>query len=274
MLERMTADPGRWIELDDGVFARRYAELDQTLGVVIGAERCLVVDTGRDEVHGAEFAAAISELTSLPVSAVITHAHWDHFFGTAAFGPIPVWSHVDCAEVIATDARAQRREWVGVYTAQGKDSYARDLGAARLVHPTDTLRERAELDLGDRVVHLVHPGHGHTGHDVVVDVPDAGVVFAGDLVEHGAPPSVGRDAYPLEWPLALDRLLELDATVIVPGHGDPVDAEFVLRQRAELQTLGELVRGVRSGELTVESALERAPYPEEFSRPALERGRV
>lgn len=230
----MTAGTGRWCAVADGVYARRYAELDQTLGVVLGTERCLVVDAGRDEVHGAEFAAAVRALTPLPCTVVITHAHWDHFFGTAAFGPVPVWAHARCAQVIAQDAEAQRAEWVEVYTAQGKRAYADDLRAARLVHPTEALHDAVELDLGGRGVRLVHPGRGHTDHDVVVHVPDAGVVFAGDLVEQGAPPSVGPDAFPLEWPLALDALLALDPEVVVPGHGEPVDPAFVVWQRAEL----------------------------------------
>jgi glyoxylase-like metal-dependent hydrolase (beta-lactamase superfamily II) len=65
-------------------------------------------------------------------------------------------------------------------------------------------------------------------------VPDAAVVFAGDLVEQGAPPSIGPDAHPSDWPSALDAILALNPAVVVPGHGDPVDAGFVRRQRDEL----------------------------------------
>lgn len=224
----------RWLELADGVFARRYAELDQTLGLVVGGSRCLVVDTGRDEVHGAEFAAAIRELTDLPWTVVITHAHFDHFFGTAAFGECPVLAHARCRDAIAVGADAQRAEWVGKYVEQGKGQFADALARARSVLPTDVLHDRMAVDLGGRVVEVIHPGRGHTGHDVVVHVSDAGVVFAGDLVEQGAPPSVGPDAYPLEWPHALDALLELAPEVVIPGHGEPVGPAFVRTQRDTL----------------------------------------
>ncbi len=225
---------GRWIELGDGVFARRYAELDQTLGLIVGAERCLVIDTGRDEVHGTELAAAIRAVTSLPWDVVITHAHWDHFFGTAAFLPCRVWAHPRCQETIRTDAEAQRAEWTQYYRDQGKPDLAADLDAARVVLPTDDVADRVDVDLGGRAVTVWHPGRGHTAGDVVVHVPDAGVVFAGDLVEQGAPPSVGEDAYPTEWPRALDAVLALAPDVVVPGHGEPVDAAFVTRQRDDL----------------------------------------
>lgn len=225
---------GRWIDLGDGVYARRYAELDQTLGLIVGTERCLVVDTGRDEVHGAAFAAAIREITPLPWDAVITHAHWDHFFGTATFLPCRVWAHPRCREAIRTDAETQRAEWTRYYREQGKPDLAAALDAARVVLPTADVADRVDVDLGGRTVILRHPGSGHTAGDVVAHVPDAGVVFAGDLVEQGAPPSVGDDAYPAEWPRALDAVLALRPDVVVPGHGEPVDAAFVTRQRDEL----------------------------------------
>ncbi|MFB9727395.1 MBL fold metallo-hydrolase [Haloechinothrix salitolerans] len=228
------ADDGRWIELGDGVYARRYSELDQTLGLIVATERCLVVDSGRDEVHGAEFAAAIRSVTSLPWDVVITHAHWDHFLGTAAFLPCPAWAHPRCREAIRTDTEAQRAEWARYYREQGKPNLATDLDAARVVLPTNDVPDRVDVDLGGRSVTLLHPGRGHTAGDVVVHVPDAGVVFAGDLVEQGAPPSVGEDAYPTEWPRTLNAVLALEPDVVVPGHGDPVDAAFVTRQRDEL----------------------------------------
>ena len=221
-----------WLELGDGVFARRYAELDQTLGIVVGGERCLVIDTGTDEVHGAEHAAAIRELTPLPWTVVITHAHWDHHFGTMAFQPCPVLAHPLCR--VAMDDPAERDRWVAHYRAEGKTELADRIAAVRLVLPTELLPDRTELDLGGRVVELLHVGRGHTDHDVVVHVPDAGVVFTGDLVEEGAPPHVGSDSVPGEWPSTLDRLVAVGASVIVPGHGDPVDADFVRAQRDEL----------------------------------------
>ncbi len=216
------------------MYARRYGELDQTLGLVVGAERCLVIDTGRDEVHGTEFAAAIRTVTSLPWDVVITHAHWDHFFGTAAFLPRHVWAHPRCREAIHADAEAQRAEWTRYYREQGKPDLAADLATARVVLPTDDVADRVDVDLGGRTVVLRHPGPAHTAGDVVAHVPDAGAVFAGDLVEQGARPSVGGDAYPAEWPRALDVVLALDPDVVVPGHGEPVDAAFVTRQRDDL----------------------------------------
>ncbi|SDD52029.1 MBL fold metallo-hydrolase [Actinokineospora iranica] len=261
-----------WIELADGVFARRYAELDQTLGLVVGGDRCLVVDTGTDEQHGADWAAAIREITPLPWTVVITHAHWDHFLGTTAFGAAPVWAHPGCLAAMESGAAEQTKTWAEKYRESGRDDLADRLLRAPVVLPDHSVPGSTDLDLGDRTVTLLHPGRGHTDHDVVVHVPDAGVVFAGDTVEQGAPPSIGADSFPLEWPGTLDVLLNLGPRTVVPGHGEPVDAGFVRGQRAELATVASLCDGVRSGSITVEEAVAHSPYSEAATRPALELG--
>jgi glyoxylase-like metal-dependent hydrolase (beta-lactamase superfamily II) len=264
-------DDGKWVEVGDGVLARRYAELDQTLGLVLGASNCLVIDTGTDEVHGAGLAAAIREVTPLPWTVLITHSHWDHFLGTAAFEPCAVLAHPLCRKEIVENGDAGRQRRVRRYLDEGRPEMSERLRAARIVAPTELLPDRAEVTLGDRVVTLLHPGRGHTNNDVVVHVPDAGVLFAGDLVEQGAPPALGLDAYPLEWPSTMDALLALDPQVVVPGHGNPVDAEFTRTQREELAVVAEVFRAVRAGETTAEEAVARYPYSEEHMRRTLER---
>ncbi|WP_300013687.1 MBL fold metallo-hydrolase [Pseudonocardia sp.] len=221
---------GRWVEVGDGVLARRYAELDLTVGLVLGAERALVVDTRGDARQGAELARAVRAVTPLPLTVAITHAHFDHCFGTAAFLPCPVYAHPDCRSAIVATAGAQRAHWAAHYRAHGDD------GTADAITGTEPPRPDragpARLDLGGRTAELIHPGRGHTDHDLVVHVDD--VVFAGDLVEQGAPPSVGPDSVPAEWPATLDALLALAPRLVVPGHGDPVDAAFVAEQRDRL----------------------------------------
>ncbi|MFC4589414.1 MBL fold metallo-hydrolase [Sphaerisporangium corydalis] len=261
---------GRWVEVGDRAWVRRHAELDLSLGLVAGDRACLVVDTGADETQGAAFAKAVRELTGLPWSVVVTHAHFDHAFGTAAFGHRPVFGHPGCRAALAGTGEAQRATWAEHYRREGRPEAAERIAAARIVPPGRTVTGTAELDLGGRLVRLVHPGPGHTDHDLVVHVPDSGLVFAGDLVEEGAPPSFG-DAFPQAWPSALDLVLALGARTVVPGHGEPVDAAFVTRQRAELAEVAALCRAVATGALPPAEALARSPYPEDFTTEALAR---
>ncbi len=247
------------MEVGDGVLARRYRELDLTVGLVVGAERALVVDTRGDERQGAELAAAVRALTALPTVVAITHAHFDHCFGTGAFPSAAVHALPRCREVIAATAAAQRADWTARYRQRGDPTRADALAATDPPLPDATAP--ATLDLGGRRVDLLHLGRGHTDHDLAVHVPDAGVVFAGDLVEQGAPPDLG-DAVVADWPHTLDALLRLAPRVVVPGHGDPVDAAFVAGQRAELAEVAALHEAVARGELTAAEARARSPYPD------------
>jgi glyoxylase-like metal-dependent hydrolase (beta-lactamase superfamily II) len=103
-------------------------------------------------------------------------------------------------------------------------------------------------------------------------VPDAGVVFAGDTLEHGphgfTAESFGTDTHLGDWPRALDAILALSPRIVVPGHGEPVDADFVAQQRDGLVRLLELKGAVAASELTVDDALTRSPYPEDVTRAA------
>jgi glyoxylase-like metal-dependent hydrolase (beta-lactamase superfamily II) len=256
----------RWVELADGVLVRRYDELDLSVGLVIGTLGCLVVDTRSDPDQGAELYAAVREVTRRPCTVVLTHAHFDHCLGTAAFLPAAVWAHSRCRDDLARGGAAQHAEAVAWSRAQGLP----DRMLVRPVVPDHTVTEPIEVDLGDRRLRLTHPGRGHTDHDLAVWSPDTGVLFAGDLVEQGADPDF-TDAYPLEWPTAVTELLRLDPHMVVPGHGEPVDAEFVTAQRDDLTALADVCRAVRAGELTAEGALTASPFTALTTRTALSR---
>ena len=260
-----------WVEVGDGVFARRYAELDLTVGLVVGDGACLVVDTRGDEAQGAEFAAAVREITDAPWTVVLTHAHFDHVLGTAAFEPAQVWAHERAARLLVPGADLGRAEFVRAYQSEGRAEDAALLAAARVVGPDRTVRERVSLDIGGRTVHFDHFGPAHTDNDLVVTVPDARVVFAGDLVEHDATTgsfsaeSFGSETCLANWPQALSSVVAIDPAAVICGHGEPVDRDFVISARAQLDAL--LV--ARAGGCTVAEAIERCSLPEDVVRAVL-----
>lgn len=273
MSDRLQEADGRWLDVADRVYARRYTELDLTVGLVVGDDGCLVVDSRGDVVQGAELAAAVREITPLPWTLAYTHAHFDHCFGTTPFLPCDVWAHEGCVAELAAYGESSRQKRIDEYRAGGKPEIADALARTTITPPNRVLREAAELDLGGRVVRLVHPGLAHTDHDLVVHVPDAGVVFAGDTVEHGphgwTADSFGVDTRITHWPSALDVILALAPRVVVPGHGEPVDAAFVAKHRDGLTQLAALRNAVTAEEITVADALARSPYPEDVTRAAL-----
>jgi glyoxylase-like metal-dependent hydrolase (beta-lactamase superfamily II) len=251
-------------EVADGVFVRRHASLDLNCGLVVGDGACLVVDTRSSPAEAADLAAAVRRVTPHPWTVVNTHAHHDHCFGNAAFRPATVWGSRGCAADLLATGEAQRAARVAELLAEGDTDAAEQVRRAPLDPPDALVDDVAVLDVGGVEVVLRFLGRGHTGHDLVVEVEDGrdgNTVFAGDLVEEGAPPAFD-DAFPAEWPATLGRLHLLARGPVVPGHGAVVDAGFVGAQREELLAVLAAVR---------EGRLDRGPYDEATMRTAAAR---
>jgi glyoxylase-like metal-dependent hydrolase (beta-lactamase superfamily II) len=101
-------------------------------------------------------------------------------------------------------------------------------------------------------------------------VPDASVLFAGDLLENAPAPGFG-DSYPIEWVDTGRALLELVDGAVVPGHGDPFDRRFAEAQVGQLAELAGLARDAASGAIGLDEAIRRSPFPAEPTSEALER---
>jgi glyoxylase-like metal-dependent hydrolase (beta-lactamase superfamily II) len=250
-----TAD---WVEVGDLVFVRRYAALDQNIGVVLGEEGALVVDTRATHQHADELLADLRRLTPLPARVVVnTHGHWDHCFGNARFRPAPIWGHVRCAEMMRQTGEDQRAR-----ISEASAELAVGLAEVVIDPPDQTFEDTAtvEIEPGGRSVELRYLGRGHTDNDIVVLVPDADVLFAGDLLENNATPFFG-DGYPLDWPATAEALVDLVTGAVVPGHGDVGERAFAIRQMTEFRTIAELARLVHRGVIGIDDAVLRTPYP-------------
>ncbi|MEU2751090.1 MBL fold metallo-hydrolase [Streptomyces collinus] len=226
-----------WERVAAGVGRCRLPVWDCTIGLVVGEGAVLMIDSGSSLAEGAKLGAQARALTGHRVTHIaLTHPHFDHVFGTAAFPDTEVFGAVG---VDALLSRARDREELredGV--RQGLAAPAAQEAAERLVPPGHLVSGEWTLGLGGgRQVLLANVGPGHTAHDLAVLVPgDPEVVFCGDLVEESGEPQAGPDAVPSHWPAALDRLLDLggEDAVYVPGHGAVVDAAFVRAQRDAL----------------------------------------
>ena len=94
-----------------------------------------------------------------------------------------------------------------------------DFDGIELEAPNRTFTGELDLVVGDRPVHLIEVGPAHTDGDVIVHVPDAGVVFTGDILFHGGHPIVWSGPI-ANWIAACELLLGLEGvTTVVPGHG-------------------------------------------------------
>jgi glyoxylase-like metal-dependent hydrolase (beta-lactamase superfamily II) len=257
-----------WTEVGDRVFVTRYRFYDQNIGVVLGEEAGLLVDTRLSGRQAEEIRSDLRALTSLPVGVVVnTHGHSDHAFGNHSFRPAPIWGHARCVTMIETTGERQREA-----TIEAIPSLADELRAVVLDPPDRTFTESAtvEVEPGGRTVELRYLGRGHTDNDIVLLVPDADVLFAGDLLENDATPFFG-DGFPIDWPATVERLVELATGAVVPGHGTVGDRGFAVRQMGEFRQVAELARLVHEGVLDLDTAVRRTPYPADTAREPLTR---
>lgn len=264
-----------FVEVADRVYVRREPLLRVNVTLVVGADEALLVDTLSSAAQAVELRDAVRAVTDRPLTVVNTHHHYDHCFGNAVLAgdpPRPVYAHALAAAALREQPERLRRE---AYDELRHDhpALAAELAATPLLAPTHLVQTETELDLGGRPVLLRHPGRGHTDADLVVHVPDADVLVAGDLVEQSGPPAF-EDSYPLRWPDAVADLLRLTTarTVVVPGHGDPVDVGFVRAQHAELVRLAWLIRAAHTGSAPPERVAAEAPFGARAALVAANRG--
>ena len=258
---------GPWQQIADGVYRLVAEPASVNIGLVVGSEGALLIDTGSSPAQGAQLRDAVAEITELPlVAVVVTHDHFDHSFGLAGLAGVSSIGHESLAETLATEPVAAK---------------ARSLGfdPAELALPQTLIGIADVVDLGgSRVAEIVHLGEGHSHGDLVITVTDAGapgfggVIFAGDLIEsepvdHPAP-WFGSDSSPDQWSWTVDRLRGLAGpdTIIVPGHGDPVRADFVVEQRDAIDAVRmEIERLAASGVAEEDAAAQGTwPFPAEW----------
>ena len=224
-----------WEPLSDGVHRCRLPFLDVTVGVVQGSSGILLIDSGTTLLEASRIADDVAVITGGAVThLVLTHHHFDHVLGSAGFPGAVSYAPPAVGAALMTrigEVRAHALEY-------GADTEAVDRAIAAVRAPDHEVMT-VDLDLGDRTVHVEHPGPGHTDHDLVVVVPgEHAVVFCGDLVEESADPAVDAGSDVRAWPHTLDQVLALGGPdgIYVPGHGAVVDAAFVRRQRNWLRS--------------------------------------
>ncbi|MFI6600726.1 fumarylacetoacetate hydrolase family protein [Nonomuraea sp. NPDC050536] len=217
-------------------------------GLVAGHGASLLVDTLYDLPLTTEMLAAMSGITAAnPLThAVLTHANGDHTHGGQLLGQdVRVVAAEGTAREMRTEIPPEMTRMLQVadlgpvMSPYLRERFAAfDFSGITLRTPDETFQGRLTLDVGGREVHVFDLGPAHTEADSVVHVPDAGVLFAGDLLFIGCTPIVW--AGPIAgWIDACDRMLALDPAVVVPGHGPVTDQDGIRDVRGYLSYVSE-----------------------------------
>src|SRR5215471_16168564 len=279
------------VKVADGVYAaiaKSGGLASGNAGFVIGNDGVLIFDTFFTPVAIDELITEIQALTKAPIKfAVNSHYHLDHTGGNQVLVArgVPVIAHdnvmiwqttknkrflpaaedlakrkADAAKQLAdtpaeqTDKRAQLERTIRRLDA---------MMAIKLTNPTKTFKTAMILDLGKRKV-ILATLPGHTGGDVFAYVPDANVVFTGDLGWSKTLPNL-VDATVSDWIPTLDQMLkQYPAAKYVPGHGNVAEAADIRNFRDYLDDLRTRVKqGIANG-LTVDQAKQQLTLPEKY----------
>jgi glyoxylase-like metal-dependent hydrolase (beta-lactamase superfamily II) len=146
---------------------------------------------------------------------ILTHYHADHFYGVGAFksAGAQVWAHEGAREYLTSGEAERRRE------QRAQDLFPWVAPDMPIVKPDRYLGEHTEFALGGVRFEVDHMGPAHSPEDVIVVVPEEGVVFVGDILFAGRIPFVG-EADSRRWLERIDALMRLDPRVMVTGHGE------------------------------------------------------
>ncbi|MFM9611950.1 MBL fold metallo-hydrolase [Streptomyces niveiscabiei] len=241
MSTEVRAPLGRLRELADGVHAFLQPPGGWCLsnaGVITGPDGLVLIDTAATRTRAEALRAAAEGLGRGPVRTVVnTHSHGDHVFGNCVFAPP--------AEIVAHELTGPEMRATGM-ALQGLWPDV-DWGELTLRPPTITFARSLTLLVGDRPVELHHVGPAHSTNDVVVWLPDARVLFAGDVALPGCTPFclMGSVRGSLA---ALDRLRGFGAETVVGGHGEISGPEVFDRTEDYLRWILDLAaEGVAEG---------------------------
>jgi cyclase len=222
-------------ELGDGLYA--YLQPDggwgwSNAGLITAEDTSLLIDTLFDLNLTRAMLEAMAPIThTRPIGqAFNTHGNGDHWYGNDLLPDgIPIVATAGAVEVMrASPPQAVHLLFNQIDLGPEFDAFAQrnmrrfDFASVTERLPTETFEHARDLTVGDRLLQLIELGPAHTVGDAIAHVPDAQAVFTGDLLFIEGTPLMW--AGPVSnWLTACERIIELKAKTIVPGHGPVTD---------------------------------------------------
>ncbi|MEM6478899.1 MAG: MBL fold metallo-hydrolase [Pseudomonadota bacterium] len=214
----MTEKDISFTEIGEGIYAFT-AEGDPNSGVIIGDESVMIVEAQATPRLARKVIDCVRSVTDKPISHLaLTHYHAVRVLGASAYG---------AGQIIMSDrARAMvaergEEDWKSEFDRfprlfQGHEEIP------GLTWPTTTFAGRMTVFLGKRRVDLMQVGRAHTAGDAVIHVPDAGVMFTGDIIEYRSACYCG-DGHFADWANTAEAIRSFDLDAIAPGRGDALE---------------------------------------------------
>ena len=198
----------------------------------------VVIDPGASVQTGEMVLRALRKVTDAPIIAVLnTHVHGDHWLGNqairAAYPEVPIYAHPNMIEAIKNGAGEQ---WVDLMMSATEGATT----GTEVVGPTQAVGGDTELQLGGLTYRIHHWGQAHTNNDLMIEIPERGVLFAADNANNQR--IVRMDDASFEGLIdTLERAKAIPAEVVVPGHGLSGGPEIIEENLVYVMTLRQAV---------------------------------
>jgi glyoxylase-like metal-dependent hydrolase (beta-lactamase superfamily II) len=192
------------------------AEGDPNTGVIIGDSSVMIVDAQATPRLAQKVIERIRTVTDKPIKhVVLSHYHAVRVLGASAYGASEI---IMSQAARAMVAERGQEDWDSEF-ARFPRLFEGHESIPGLTWPTQTFTGRMSLYLGKRRVDLMGLGRAHTAGDIVAHVPDANVMFTGDIVEYKSACYCG-DGHFHDWPATLEAIRRFAPEAIAPGRGD------------------------------------------------------
>ena len=212
-------------EIGPGLYAYT-AEGDPNSGIIVGDDGCIVVDAQATPAMARDVVSRVAQVTDKPIKyVVLSHYHAVRVLGASAYDAQGIVASDETYRLIQERGQQDWDSEYGRFPRLFRDAES----IPGLTWPTLTFDTAMTVFLGKRRVDIMAIGAGHTSGDIVAFVPDAQVMFSGDLVEYHSACYCG-DAHLREWPQTLDAIRTFDPRALVPGRGDALVGQATVRE--------------------------------------------
>jgi glyoxylase-like metal-dependent hydrolase (beta-lactamase superfamily II) len=222
------------------------AEGDPNSAVIVGDDGCIVFDAQATPAMANKVIERVRTVTDKPIKyVVLSHYHAVRVLGASAYHAQAVIASQETYRLVAERGQQDWDSEYGRFPRLFQDAQS----IPGLTWPTLTFETDMSIYLGKREVRLMSLGAGHTSGDIVAWVPDAEVMFSGDLIEYHSACYCG-DAHLREWPATLNEIRGFNPKAIAPGRGDALKGiatgrDAIAMTRDYVSTLKETMAATR-----------------------------
>ena len=224
-----------------------------TFGVVLTEAGVLLVDPGGSYKGAALIDEALQTITDKPVKIVINTGGQDHRWLGNSY-----WKDRG-ARIIASSAAVEDHKartdshFNNLTSLMGEEALAETVA----VYANETFARDLDLEFGGQRFEIRHRGPAHTLGDSFVWMPEAGVMFTGDIVYVERMLGIGPAQNSGSWIQVFESMASYNPAIIIPGHGPVTDLS---RARAEtydyLVHLRTTIGDILDDDGTIEEGIE------------------